>query len=108
MFQNIDQERLLVIKQLSEVEKARVELRRQIEETSSKHKVENDKLQQYQEILLKENNSINSTMLEMRQELAFSQEIEKKQQHSIALKNKEIETIKLKISDLNEYKEKYE
>ena len=43
-----------------------------LKETSLKTSVETGKLHQYQEILLRENDQINQTMLEMRNELTLS------------------------------------
>jgi hypothetical protein len=47
LFQNIDQEREAVVKQLKETDKARHDLKVKLEETVSKTKNESDKLQQY-------------------------------------------------------------
>jgi hypothetical protein len=72
LLQNIEKDRNAIAKQLDESEGARSELKRQLEETSTKSKLETEKLHQYQEILLKENDQINHTMLEMRQELTIA------------------------------------
>lgn len=55
LFQTIDQDKEAIIKQLRDSESARLELSQQLEENAKKSSVENDKLHQYQEILLKEN-----------------------------------------------------
>ena len=73
LFQNIDQEREAVVKQLKETDKARHDLKVKLEETVSKTKNESDKLQQYWDFLLKENKTINHNMLEMRNDLKISQ-----------------------------------
>jgi len=72
LLQNIEKDRNAIAKQLDESEGARSELKRQLEDTSTKSKLETEKLHQYQEILLKENDQINHTMLEMRQELTIA------------------------------------
>ena len=58
--------------------------------------------------MLKENDQINQSMLEMRSELTHSQDTVKKLQHCLSLKAKENEGLKLKIRDLQDYKEKFE
>ena len=59
-------------KQHLESEQARRDLKKVLEETAAKSRVESEKLHQYQDILLKENQTINSQMIEMRQDLTAS------------------------------------
>ena len=60
LFQNIDSERELVAKQLSEVQQARSDLKKVLHETQQKTQNELAKMEQYQEILLKENKAVSS------------------------------------------------
>ena len=47
-------------------------------------------------------------MLEMRQELTLATDLSKRQQHSLALRTKEVEALKLKLQDLQDYRERFE
>lgn len=108
LFQNIDGERDLVASQLAEVQHARNDLKKVLHETQQKTQTELAKMEQYQEILLKENKAVSTQLVEQRSELNSKTEECDKLIISNSLKQKELDALKLQLTDLKGYKEKYE
>ena len=87
---------------------ARDDLKKVLQETQQKTKKETEKMQQYQDILLKENEAVSKQLLDHQQELAHKvSECE-----SLSITNShfqnELAVLKLQLEDLQGYKAKYE
>lgn len=65
-------------------------------------------MEQYQEILLKENQTISTQCVEQNQELNSKTEECDRIALANSLMKKELDTLKLQLADLKGYKEKYE
>lgn len=66
------------------------------------------KLHQYQDILLRENQQINQTLIEVRSEMALQLEECRQKDSEIGARDQEIEALKLKLTDMEEYRAAFE
>ena len=87
---------------------ARDDLKKVLQETQSKSKKEIEKMQQYQDILLKENEAVSKQLLDQETELAAKVS----ECDSFAVTNSHLQTelaaLRVQLEDLKGYKSKYE
>ena len=107
-FQGIENEKNLFQSKFEASRQARVDLDNALKETNSLTRQEIDKITKFQQILVQENEHIVNQLTNIKQEHDSVCDKNEKLQVSNELQAAEIETLKLKISELEGYREKYE
>lgn len=108
LFQNIDNERENIMERLESSEKSRDDLQQVIRETADKTKTEFAKTQQYEEILLRENQSLTTRVCELECELKQQAKNFELYSKTDSQKDKQIEALSLQITNLKSLEERYE
>ena len=89
-------------------EQARVDLQKVLNDTSAKTKLELGKLSQYQEIMLQENLAVSEQLSDHRMALQAKEQECDEALIKIGLHTKETISLKLQVTDLQAYKDRYD
>ena len=108
LFQSIEEDRSTTEQHLMHSEQARVDLQKVLNDTSAKTKLELGKLSQYQEIMLQENLAVSEQLSDHRMALQSKEQECDEALIKIGLQTKETVSLKLQVTDLQAYKDRYD